>query len=125
MDLERKSKRLLNLLIVDDNARVRRLIAEIMTPIAKEIRECADGGDALAAYDALQPDMVLMDVRMPRVDGIEATKRIRTAHPAAKVMIVSDLDDDALRLAAQKAGACGYALKDNLLDLPGIVETLA
>src|SRR5437764_127860 len=88
---ERKSKRLRNVLIVDDNAIVRHLIAEIMTPVAMEIRECADGGEALPAYDALKPDVVLMDVRMKRVDGIEATRRIRNVYPAAKVIIVTDL----------------------------------
>jgi two-component system NarL family response regulator len=113
-----------NVLIVDDNAMVRQLIAEIMTPIAMEIRECTDGGDALPAYDALKPDVVLMDVRMKQVDGIEATRRIRKVHPSAKVIIVTDLDDDAVRQAARSAGACGYALKDNLLDLPGLVESL-
>ena len=58
------------------------------------------------------------------VDGIEATRRIRKAHPNAKVIIVTDVDDDAVRQAARSAGACGYALKDNLLDLPGLVESL-
>ena len=104
---------------------VRQLIAEIMMPLAKEIRECADGGDALPVYEALKPDMVLMDVLMKRVNGIEATRRIRKAHPDAKVIIVTDVDDDAVRQAAWRAGACGYALKDNLLDLPGLVESLA
>lgn len=125
MILERKSKRLLNVLIVDDNAMVRKLIAEIMAPVAMEIRECADGGDALDAFDALQPDVVLMDVRMKRIDGIEATRRIRKVHPDAKVIIVTDVDDDAVRQAARSAGACGYALKDDLLDLPGLVESMA
>src|SRR5262245_25259668 len=96
-----------------------------MTPIAKEIRECTGGGDALTAYQVRKPDMVLMDLRMKPIDGFEATKRIRKADPAAKVIIVTNLDDDALRLAAQHAGACGYALKDNLLDLPAIVNALA
>lgn len=113
------------MLIVDDNAMVRQLIAEIMKPVAMEIRECADGEDALPAYNKLKPDMVLMDVRMKRVDGIEATRRIRKVHPAAKVIIVTDVDDNAVRQAARTAGACGYALKDNLLDLPRLVESLA
>ena len=115
----------MNLLIVDDNATVRQLIADIMAPFAGEIRECADGAEALPAYDAQKPDLVLMDIRMNVMDGIEATKRIRAADPAAKIIIVTDFDDDDLRLAAMHAGACAYALKDNLLDLLGLVETLA
>ena len=114
----------MNLLVVDDSAPVRQLIGEIFTPIASEIRECADGADALQAYNAQKPDLVLMDIRMRVMDGIEATRRIRAAHPLARIVIVTDFDDDALRLAAKQAGACGYALKDNLLDLPEFVEAL-
>lgn len=107
----------MKLLIVDDNAAVRRLIANVLLPFAAEIRECADGAGALSAYQAQQPDFVLMDIRMNEVDGITATKQIKAANPAAKIIIVTDNDEDALRQAALRAGACGYALKDNLLDL--------
>lgn len=100
------------------------MIAEILAPTGAEIRECADGGEALAAYTAVRPDLVLMDIRMARVDGLEATRRIRGAHPTARVLIVTEMDDDAMRDAAKIAGACGYALKDNLLGLPDFVETL-
>jgi len=107
----------LKILIVDDNAAVRRLIAAIVLPFAGEIRECADGADVLAAYEAQRPDLVLMDIRMKQVDGIEATKRIKAMDPAAKIVIVTDYDDSALRRAAMNAGACDYTLKDNLADL--------
>jgi len=102
---------------VDDNAAVRRLIKSIVQRSAEEIRECEDGEDALAAYEALWPDLVFMDIRMKRVDGIQATRQIRAAHPGAKIVIVSDYDDTWLREAALDAGACGYELKDNLPDL--------
>jgi two-component system response regulator DegU len=114
-----------NLLIVDDSAVVRQLIADIVAPFAGEIHECADGADAVLAYDAQRPDLVLMDIHMSVMNGIEATKRICAAHPAAKVIIVTGFDDAALRLAAMQAGACAYALKDNLLELPGFIEALA
>jgi len=115
----------LNLLIVDDSPGVRRLIAEIMTPYALEIRECSDGAAAVSAYLAKKPDLVLMDIRMSALDGIEATRRIRALDPAAKIVIVTSFDDDALREAALRGGACGYALKDNLFDLPRTIEALA
>ena len=102
---------------MDDNAAVRRLIAEIVTPFADKIRECAGGAEALSAYIAQRPDLVLMDIRMDEVDGIEATRRIKAVDPTAKIIIVTDYDDDALRQAAIREGACGYALKDNLLEL--------
>jgi CheY-like chemotaxis protein len=107
----------LNLLIVDDNAAVRRLIADIATPFADQIRECADGGDALSAYNAQRPDLVLMDIRMGEMDGIEATRRIRAIDPTARIVMLTDYDDDALRQAALREGASGYELKDNLLGL--------
>jgi DNA-binding NarL/FixJ family response regulator len=115
----------LNLLIVDDNATVRRLIVEIVLPFADEIRECSDGADAVSAYNAQRPDLVLMDIRMKQVDGIEATKRIKAADPSARIIIVTDYDDEALCQAAMREGACGYALKDNLLDLVRVLETIA
>ena len=114
----------LNLLIVDDNAAVRRLIADIVTPFADEIRECANSRDALSAYNAQRPDLVLMDIRMDEVDGIETTRRIKAADPAARIIIVTDYDDDSLRQAAIHGGACGYVLKDNLLDLLRFFEEM-
>jgi DNA-binding NarL/FixJ family response regulator len=65
-----------------------------------------------------------MDIRMGEIDGIEATKRIKAADPEAKIVIVTDYDDDALRQAAIRAGACGYALKDNLPELVGLLEAM-
>jgi len=114
----------LKLLIVDDNAAVRRLIRSIVLPFASEICECIDGADAFSAYQAHRPDVVLMDIRMDEVDGIQATKQIKAADPKAKIVIVTDYDDDALRHAAMSAGACGYALKENLLDLARLLETI-
>ena len=114
----------MRLLIVDDNAAVRRLIKSIVLPLAGEIRECADGTDAIAAYNEQRPDLVLMDIRMNEMDGISATKQITAADPAAKIVVVSDYDDAALRQAAMNAGACGYALKDNLLNLVRLLEDM-
>jgi CheY-like chemotaxis protein len=113
---------LLKLLIVDDNATVRRLIRSIVLPFASEIYECTDGADSFSTYQAHRPDVVLMDIRMNDVDGIEATKHIKAADPKARIVIVTDYDDDVLRQAAMRAGACGYALKDNLLDLVRLLE---
>jgi CheY-like chemotaxis protein len=115
----------LNLLIVDDNAAVRRLIADVVMPLGCEIRECADGAEALAAYHSQRPDLVLMDIRMDGMDGIEATRRIIAADPTAKIVIVTDYDDEEFRQTAIQEGACGYALKDNLLDLVRLMEEIA
>ncbi len=65
----------MKLLIVDDNASVRRVIRGIVASLADDIHECADGEDALAAYIAHSPDFVLMDIAMEKLDGIAATNR--------------------------------------------------
>jgi CheY-like chemotaxis protein len=114
----------LKILIVDDNASVRRLIASIVQPLASEIRECEDGAGAVAAYRVQRPDVVLMDIRLPEVDGIAATKQIRIADPTARIVIVTDYDDSHLREAAAAAGACHYALKDNLSGLVPLLERI-
>ena len=115
----------MTVLIVEDNAGVRRLLRSALAELTEDIWECCDGADALAAYTLHHPTVVLMDIRMQRMDGLAATKQILLLDPSAKVLIVTDYDDDALRNAAQEAGACGYALKLNLLDLAQQVCSLA
>ncbi len=112
-------------LIVEDNPGVRRLLRQVVGAAATGIWECEDGADALAAYEDHQPDVVLMDVRMPRMDGLTATKQILHAHPNACVIMVTDFDDDALRKAARETGASAYALKQDLTSLPKLVASVA
>ncbi len=109
-------------LIVDDSQPMRELIKMMLAGVAEIVGECADGADALEAYERLRPDWVLMDIGMKNVDGITATRQITTAHPQARILIVTDYNDDDLRRAAFKAGACQYVVKENLLD---IVDVLA
>ena len=115
----------MTILIVEDNAGVRRLLRAVLAEVATDIWECRDGADALAAYTAHQPDVVLMDIRMERMDGLAATREILLFDSSAKVLIVTDYNDDSLRNAAQETGACGYALKLNLLDLARQVRSVA
>jgi DNA-binding NarL/FixJ family response regulator len=102
------------ILIVDDQALVRagfRLILESQ-PDLEVVGEAADGQDALAAAQRLRPDVVLMDVRMPRMDGVEATRRIVEKQTGSRIVMLTTFDMDEYVYAALRAGACGFLLKD-------------
>ena len=110
----------MKLLIIEDNPQMRQMIREVVADLAEEVTECADGQEAVAAYQAQQlsgEDRVLMDLQMPGVGGLEATRRIRALFPDAQVIIITQYDDQHWRTAATEAGACGYLLKENLLEL--------
>ena len=111
----------MNLLIVEDNEVTRNLLRRMVAGLASVIYECSDGAEALAAYAAHQPAWVLMDIRMKRMDGLQATRQIKAAFPSARVIIVTNYDDADSREAAREAGACEYVLKENLLDLVRIL----
>jgi CheY-like chemotaxis protein len=115
----------MKILIVDDNAGIRRALRRSLEDTASEILECIDGCDALGIYEKYQPDVVLMDVRMTVMDGLTATRQIRSYDPTARVIIVTDYDDEDLRAAALKAGACNYVLKEELANLSEIVVACA
>lgn len=114
----------MRLMIVDDNARVRRMIAEVAALPAADVIECSDGSQALAAYLQHRPDVVLMDIAMDGIDGIAAAGLIHGADPDARIVMVTDYDGVELREAAEAAGACGYVLKENLTELRGLLEAI-
>jgi DNA-binding NarL/FixJ family response regulator len=107
------------LVIVDDQALVRaglRLILE-SEPGFEVVGEAADGAEALAIIVARRADVVLMDVRMPGVDGLEATRRLRSEHPEPPpVLILTTFEDDDVLWGAIDAGASGFVLKDTPAD---------
>ncbi len=98
------------------------MLRRVVESLATEIHECQDGAEAIKIYTEQLPDLVLMDIHMPRMDGLTATRQIRKFHPAARVLIVTAYEDEALRSAAQEAGASGYVLKDKLTDLPRLIK---
>jgi DNA-binding NarL/FixJ family response regulator len=81
-------------------------------PDVTVVGEATDGQEAFAVVTKVQPDIVLMDVDMPKLDGVTATRLIRARLPAVKVLMLSVHDDDLRIVAAVQAGACGYILKD-------------
>jgi DNA-binding NarL/FixJ family response regulator len=104
----------IRVLAVDDHDVVRTGIKAIVANEAdmSVVAEAADGSDAVAAYDQYGPDVVLMDLRMPRMDGIAATRAILAAHPEARVVALTSYEGDADIYRALDAGACGYLVKD-------------
>jgi DNA-binding NarL/FixJ family response regulator len=76
------------------------------------VGEAADGEEAVALVERTTPDVVLLDLVMPRVDGIEATRRIRDVAPATRILVLTSFADDHTVLPAVRAGAAGYLLKD-------------
>ncbi len=113
----------MTILIVDDNIGVRRLLKRIVAELEATVVECSDGFYALAAYTDHQPEIVLMDVRMPLQDGLTTTRQIRCHDSSAKVIIVTDHDDEELRMAASEAGACGYVVKQDLTHLADLIRS--
>jgi len=104
----------IRVLIVDDHEVVRQgLKAFLKSQDGIEVvAEAADGNEGMRLVSELAPDIVLMDVVMPNVDGIEATGRMRASNPSTKVIVLTSFADDEKVLAAVRAGAAGYLLKD-------------
>ena len=102
------------LLIADDHPIVRAgfegMLAE--KPDLEVVGEAGNGEEAVRLADQLRPDVVLMDLRMPEMDGVEAIGRIKEAHPHVHVLVLTTYDSDADILRAIEAGATGYLLKD-------------
>ena len=103
----------IHILIADDHALFREGLRALFgaLPDIEVIGEAQDGEAAIMQVNALQPDVVLMDINMPGLNGVEATRRILSTHPNLGVIMVTMLEDDASVFAAMRAGARGYVLK--------------
>jgi DNA-binding NarL/FixJ family response regulator len=104
---------MISVLLVDDQALVRAGFALILNaePDLEVVGEAGDGREAVAAATELRPDVVLMDVRMPDLDGVEATRRITELLPATRVLMLTTFDLDEYVVSAFRAGASGFLLK--------------
>jgi DNA-binding NarL/FixJ family response regulator len=116
------------ILLVDDQKLMReglRILLEL-EPDLQVVGEAGDGQAALTIYAQLQPDVVLMDVRMPGLDGVEATWRLHERWPDARIIILTTFDDDEYIFEGLRAGAQGYLLKDvSGQELAEAVRTVA
>jgi DNA-binding NarL/FixJ family response regulator len=119
--------RKLRIFLVEDHHIMRRGLASLLkTEIGAEIvGEASDGIAALELLADCRPDVLFMDIAMPRMNGIEATRRIKQKYPAARILILSMYNSPALVSQALQAGASGYLLKDSMVeDLTSALETV-
>jgi two-component system, NarL family, response regulator LiaR len=117
----------IRVLIADDHAVVREGLRGFLAlqDDVEVVAEAADGEEAVAAAERLTPDVALVDLVMPRVDGIEAIRRIRAVAPATRVIVLTSFADEDKMLPAVRAGAVGYLLKDVApQDLVAAVRTV-
>jgi len=113
----------MKLLIVDDNPGMRSILKGICNEHFTEINECEDGIEATKAYEKQQPDWVLMDIKMKKMDGIKATMEIKRKYPEAKIIIVSQYNDKSIIEESFKSGAVEFVSKENLMRIEEIIKT--
>ncbi|MDE3229116.1 MAG: response regulator transcription factor [Chloroflexota bacterium] len=111
--MDERAPETLRILLVDDHPMVREGLRALLAaqPDMRVVGECDNGEDAVARALALQPDLILMDIQMPGVNGIEATRRIMRDSPHVAVLALTMLEDDESVFGAMRAGARGYLLK--------------
>ena len=104
----------MRLLVADDQTAVREAMVTLLTtlPGVDVVGAAADGIEAITLTAHTTPDVVLMDLRMPLLDGVEATRRIRAQHPEVQIVVLTTYADDASIIEALRAGAIGYLTKD-------------
>ena len=101
-------------LLVDDQSLFREGLRTLLSihPGLAVVGEAANGEETLARVKTLQPHVILMDLRMPVMGGVETTRRLRASHPECRVIVLTTFDDDEEVFEALRAGAIGYLLKD-------------
>ena len=117
----------IKILLAEDHAVVRESIRESLARESefKIVGEASDGEEAVRLTGQLRPDVVLMDISMPKLNGIEATKQIKAATPSVAVLILTAYDDEQYIFSVLSAGAAGYLLKDvGVADLVEAIKTV-
>jgi DNA-binding NarL/FixJ family response regulator len=111
-------KDVIRIVLVDDQTLFRKALARLLGEMSdlQVVGEAGDGADAIRLVGEQKPDVVLMDLKMPTLGGVEATRLLKDQHPNVKVLILTTFDTDMYVLEALRAGAAGYVLKDSPAD---------
>lgn len=115
----------MTILLVDDNNKFRTFLKKMLQSSIynlEAIYECEDGESAISMFSALNPDWVLMDIKLPSIDGLEATRLIREKNPDAKIIILTQYNDTEYREVATKVGASNFFLKENVELIPRTIN---
>ncbi|MFE2680764.1 response regulator [Streptomyces mirabilis] len=118
----------IRVVLADDQQLIRTALRMVIADIedVEVVGEAADGEEAVTRTEELRPDVVVMDIRMPGVDGIEATRRITTGAGESRVVVLTTFDDDDYVYGALRAGASGFLVKDMALDdIIGAIRVVA
>ena len=112
----------MNVMIVDDSAEMRELLRDLISPLTQSIVECGNGLECIARSSECQPDWIIMDLRMPRLDGLNAARAVRACWPASKVLLVTHFNSPAIAAEAQEAGVISCVSKDELYQLVDLMK---
>jgi response regulator NasT len=120
----RRSDEPLRLVVADDEPVVRLVLCELLQEEGFEVvGQAADGAEAVSLAVSLQPDAVLLDIKMPRLGGIEAARQIRPQDPNVRLVMLSAYDDPALQSEASEVGASAFLVKGcSLVELVGALK---
>ncbi len=111
----------MKILIVDDNKQMRFAVKSLISHESIEFYEASDGAEGVEVYNKILPDWVIMDIKMEKLNGIEATKQIKKSNPSANIIILTNYDTKYYHKAAINAGAGYFLSKQNLIELKSII----
>ncbi len=112
----------MKLIIADDNAKIRKLIRILVRKSFEQIYECLDGDEVVPCYKENKPDWVFLDIQMGRMYGFAAARSLISQFPTARIVIISDFDNQDLRKVSEEIGVKYYLNKDELFRINTIIK---